>query len=208
MHWQHHLFVAPVPEEETPLPAAWPEAPPKAAAASATAATAATTATTGSQQPTAHSQQPTANRQQPTSTAGGPGGIEPETFWIWGGLGGFGGRSACGLCLCSWWGGGVFFGRSKKPSNRHYQPQLQTSHPSPSWASLDTPARPADSGDSSPKSNAGCAGTEARPSLDLVTSPLLHCNFARFLPVPSDDCTHWDSARTSNKNWACWVSLF
>ena len=87
MHWQQHHFIAPAPEEEPPLPAAWPEAPPKAAAAtaattattattaaatttttttttttatSATPATTATTATaaiTASQQPTAHSRQ-------------------------------------------------------------------------------------------------------------------------------------------------------
>ena len=43
MHWQPHNFTAPGPEEETPLPAAWPEAPQKAAAAiTATTATAAT----------------------------------------------------------------------------------------------------------------------------------------------------------------------
>ena len=44
MHWQPHHFIGPAPEEETPLPAAWPEAPAKAAATVATAATAARTA--------------------------------------------------------------------------------------------------------------------------------------------------------------------
>ena len=78
MHWQQHHFIAPAPEEETPLPAAWPEAPPKAAAATtatttaatttATRATPATTATTETAATTA-SQQPTADSQQPTSTA-------------------------------------------------------------------------------------------------------------------------------------------
>ena len=33
MHWQQRNFIGPGPEEETPLPAAWSEAPPKAAAA-------------------------------------------------------------------------------------------------------------------------------------------------------------------------------
>ena len=37
MHWQQTHFMAPAPEEETPLPAGWSEAPPKAAAAAATA---------------------------------------------------------------------------------------------------------------------------------------------------------------------------
>ena len=54
-------FLALAPEEETPLPAAWVEAPSKAPAATiaarATTATTVTTATTASQQPTAHSQQ-------------------------------------------------------------------------------------------------------------------------------------------------------
>ncbi len=44
MHWQPYHFIAPAPEEETQLPTAWPEAPPKAAAAAAAAATGATTA--------------------------------------------------------------------------------------------------------------------------------------------------------------------
>ena len=55
-------FLAPAPEEETALPAAWAEAPPKAPAATAattatraTTATTVTTATTASQQPTANS---------------------------------------------------------------------------------------------------------------------------------------------------------
>ena len=99
MPWQPHHFIGPAPEEETPLPAAWPEAPPKAAAA--TTATAATTA----------SQQPTANKH--SSARGALGGIEPETFWIWSGLGG---RGACALR--------GRFRRSKNPSHRHYQLQL------------------------------------------------------------------------------------
>ena len=40
--------------------------------------------------PTAHSQQPAAHKH--SSTGEDPGGIEPETFWIWGALGGFGGH--------------------------------------------------------------------------------------------------------------------
>ena len=49
MHWQPHHSIAP--EEETSLPAAWPEAPPKAAAG--TAATTATRATTANHEPKA-----------------------------------------------------------------------------------------------------------------------------------------------------------
>ena len=109
---QHHHFIAPAPEAETPLQAARPDVPPKAAAAAAatTAATAATANNSSNnqqqqqehqqhqqqqpqQQQQANSPQPIANKH--SSTRGDPGGIEPETFWIWGGLGGFGGRSAC-----------------------------------------------------------------------------------------------------------------
>ena len=55
------------------------------ATTTATRATTATAATTASRQPTAHSPQAQQHWR-------GPGGIEPETFWIWVGLGGFGGH--------------------------------------------------------------------------------------------------------------------
>ncbi len=51
-----------------------------------------------------------------------PRGIEPETFWIWGGLGGFACRGACACALGV--GCGDVFRRSKNPSRRHSQLQL------------------------------------------------------------------------------------
>ena len=101
MHWQPYHAIAPAPEEETPLPAAWPQAPPKAAAAAATAATAATTATT-------------ANSKPSTAAPEGPGGNRARDLldmgWLW-----------C-LCLCFLLGG--VFRRSKSASHRHYHLQL------------------------------------------------------------------------------------
>ena len=83
-------------------------------------ATTATTATAGSQQPTAHSQRPT-RAIAPERTQGG---LEPETFWIWGG---FGDRGACACaCACGLRGGGAFR-RIKRAPERHYQLQLELS---------------------------------------------------------------------------------
>ena len=88
---QHSIALAP--EAETPLPAAWREAPPKATA---------TAATTNSSNNNSNNRKPTANKN--SSTGEHPGGIEPETFWIWGG---FGGRGAC-ACGLGGGGGGCF----------------------------------------------------------------------------------------------------
>ena len=98
---------------------------------------------------TAHSQQ-----EQPTRTAEDPGGIEPETFWMWGGRGR---RGACAwACACGGGGGGggggVILGEVKaRPKDiisfsLDYisKSKVQTSNPSSSPISLDTPARPAD----------------------------------------------------------------
>ena len=100
MHWQpHHLIqkkklhcehhghkhhlIAPAPETEIPLPAAQPEATPKAVAA-ATAATAASTDSSNksnnSNSATTPGQQPTANSQQAQQHQRGPGETSPRPF--------------------------------------------------------------------------------------------------------------------------------
>ena len=151
---QQHHSIAPAPEAETPLPAAWREAPPKATATAATtAATTATTTATRATTATAGSQQLRASSQQEQQHRRGIRGNRArdllDTGWFW--------WSWClCLCLCLWlgWGGGLVFRRSKSASHRHYQLQfgpykqkeVQTSNPSSSPAPLDTPARPADLG--------------------------------------------------------------
>ena len=138
MHWQLHRFIAPAPEEESPLPAARPEAPPKAAAA-ATGATAATTKSSRS-----------SNHSKHSSTRGHPGGLSPRPF-------GYGVvlvvLLVVVLVLVLWgWVVGMFLGEVKiRPvdilsSSLDFTSKstLQTSHPSPSRTALDTPAKPAD----------------------------------------------------------------
>ena len=62
------------------------------------------------QQQEANSSQLTANKN--SSTGEDPGGIEPETFWMWGGR---------GACACGGGGGGVILGEVKARAQRHYQ---------------------------------------------------------------------------------------
>ena len=71
------------------------------------AAAAAAAAPAGSQQLTANSQQEQQHRR-------GPRGIEPETFWMWGGRG----ACACGGGGGGVWGGGVKSGTSVLPIGR------------------------------------------------------------------------------------------
>ena len=126
MHWHPYHF-SPSARSRTS-----PELPPKAAARAATtnnsnksnqqqhsknsnrsnscnSAIMATRATTASQQQ-ANNPLPTATKH--SSARGDPGGIEPETFWIWSG---FGGLCACSLhqyslhvFFCGGWGGCIF----------------------------------------------------------------------------------------------------
>ena len=59
----------------------------------------------------------TARRTARSSTKAAAAAAEqqPETFWIWGGLAGFGGSGAC-ACACARSGGRFVFRRSKNPS--------------------------------------------------------------------------------------------
>ena len=106
--------------------------------------------TTNSQQPTPRSQESTANSQQAQQPRRGPGGNRSRdlldvgwSWWFW-----------WSWCLCLGWCAVGVFWRSKKTRpidiisfslGHTSKSTLQTSHPSPSCASLDTPARPADS---------------------------------------------------------------
>ena len=102
-----------------------------------------------SRKPTANSSQPTASKNNSGEDAGG---VDPETFWIWGG---FGGRGAC-ACACACGlrvgGEGVFLGEVKAHPRDIIcfswsylsKSKVPTSNSLSSPTSLDTPARPAD----------------------------------------------------------------
>ena len=104
-----------------------------------------------SRKPTANSSQPTASKNNSGEDAGG---VDPETFWIWGG---FGGRGACACaCACACGlrvgGEGVFLGEVKAHPRDIIcfswsylsKSKVPTSNSLSSPTSLDTPARPAD----------------------------------------------------------------
>ena len=130
---QQHHSTALASEAETPLPAAWREAPSKATATAATTNTSnnsnnsnnnSNKSSSNRNKSSSNSRKPTANSSQPTQHRRGPRGNRARDLWIWSGFGGRG-ACACGLCLCLWWGEGGGLGEVK--ARRHYQLQLELS---------------------------------------------------------------------------------